>query len=152
MRIASPIAVPLASVVLIGMASGICGFTFVYARGGSYLLDDPSACANCHVMREQYDDWNRGSHHAVATCNDCHTPHDLLGKYRTKAANGFRHSLAFTTGRFAEPIRITTRNRAIAQEACRSCHAAIVEMIDSPHLGNDALDCLACHRSVGHLH
>ena len=59
---------------LLGIAVGICGFTFTYAKGGSYLTNNPAACANCHVMREQYDDWSKSSHRAVATCNDCHTP------------------------------------------------------------------------------
>jgi cytochrome c nitrite reductase small subunit len=45
----------------IGLAVGVGGYTFVYARGGSYLTDDPAACANCHVMREQYDGWIKSS-------------------------------------------------------------------------------------------
>ena len=60
--------------VVIGVAVGIGAYTFVYARGWSYLTDDPAACANCHVMREQFDGWLKSSHRAVATCNDCHTP------------------------------------------------------------------------------
>ncbi len=68
-----------------GSAVGIMGYTFVYAKGYSYLSNDPSACANCHIMNEQYDGWTRSSHHAVATCNDCHTPPDMIGKYMTKA-------------------------------------------------------------------
>jgi hypothetical protein len=30
-----------------------------------------------------------GGHRAAAVCNDCHTPPGLLGKYTTKALNGF---------------------------------------------------------------
>ena len=48
----------------------------------------------------------------------------------TKAANGFWHSFALTTGRFPEPLRIKPHNRAITEEACRRCHAEIVEAID----------------------
>ena len=33
--------------VLFGLATGIGGYTFVYARGGSYLTNNPKACANC---------------------------------------------------------------------------------------------------------
>ena len=47
--------------VLIGTLVGVGGFTFVYARGYSYLGDDASACANCHVMHEQYDGWRKSS-------------------------------------------------------------------------------------------
>src|SRR5688572_32577853 len=43
--------------------------------------------------REHFDAWNKSSHRAVATCNDCHTPHNLVGKYTVKAKNGFWHSL-----------------------------------------------------------
>ncbi|MBE2216221.1 MAG: NapC/NirT family cytochrome c, partial [Opitutaceae bacterium] len=57
----------------LGAALGICGYTFIYAKGYSYLVNDPAACANCHVMEEQYSGWMKSSHRAVATCNDCHT-------------------------------------------------------------------------------
>jgi cytochrome c nitrite reductase small subunit len=140
--------------VVTGLAFGIGAYTFVYARGASYLTNDPNACANCHVMREQLDGWLASSHRAVAVCNDCHAPHDVIGKYTTKAVNGFWHSVAFTTGRFHEPIAIGARNRGVTEAACRTCHADIVQMID-PHPRPDrtaALDCIACHRSVGHLH
>ncbi len=136
---------------LFGLTAGIGGFTFIYADGASYLGRDPAACANCHVMRPQYDGWLKSSHRAVATCNDCHTPHDPLGKYATKALNGFNHSTAFTTGRFHEPIRIHARNRAIAEAACRHCHGDIVQAMDgNGHHGGDALSCVRCHGSVGH--
>ncbi|MFX3828794.1 NapC/NirT family cytochrome c, partial [Streptococcus suis] len=69
---------------LLGIAMGAGGFTFVYGQGFSYLSNDPKACVNCHIMREQYDGWSRSSHHAVATCNDCHTPHALIPKYASK--------------------------------------------------------------------
>jgi cytochrome c nitrite reductase small subunit len=75
--------------VVVGFAVGLMGYTFVYARGYSYLTNDPSACVNCHVMREQYDGWIASSHRRAAGCNDCHTPHDVVGKWSTKALNGF---------------------------------------------------------------
>ena len=137
--------------VLIGTAAGIGGYTFIYARGASYLTDDPAACANCHVMQDHYDAWRKSSHHAAATCNDCHTPHDFVGKYSTKALNGFHHSLAFTSGRFHEPIQIGERNRSITEAACRRCHADIVQAIDTVHREGESLSCLRCHDSVGHL-
>src|SRR5688572_27540350 len=86
--------------VAVGLAVGIGGFTFVYAKGDSYLTDDPQACANCHVMEGQFAGWTRSSHRAVAVCNDCHTPKGFLAKYLNKSANGARHSWAFTTGWF----------------------------------------------------
>ena len=141
----------VAVAVAIGLAVGVGGYTFVYAKGASYLTNDPRACVNCHVMREQYDGWIAGSHRAVAACNDCHTPPGVAGKYWTKAINGFWHSFYFTTGRFPEPIQITARNRAVTERACRHCHAAVVAAIDSGHRPGGALSCLGCHASVGHL-
>jgi cytochrome c nitrite reductase small subunit len=135
------------------MAAGLAGYTFVYARGYSYLQNDPAACGNCHVMREQLDGWVRSSHRAVAVCNDCHAPHDIIGKYATKMRNGFWHSFYFTTGAFHEPIRITPRDRTIAETACRGCHAEIVQAMGAPprHGGDADLSCIRCHSSVGHM-
>ncbi len=135
--------------VLAGAAAGVGTYTFVFAEGGSYLTDDAAACANCHVMRDHYDAWAKSAHRAVATCNDCHTPHDRLGaKLWTKARNGFNHSLAFTTGRFEEPIRITPRNLGVAEAACRACHGDIVAAIDA--MPREPVSCVRCHRGVGH--
>jgi cytochrome c nitrite reductase small subunit len=38
--------------IAIGMAVGMGVYTFVYAKGASYLMNDPASCANCHVMSE----------------------------------------------------------------------------------------------------
>ena len=135
-----------------GVAFGVGGYTFIFAKGASYLTNNPEACVNCHIMREQYDGWLKSSHRAVAVCNDCHAPHALLPKYYTKALNGFWHSYAFTTGRFPDPIQITPRNHAITEQACRTCHRDIVQAMDGPHEAGATVSCLRCHRSVGHMH
>jgi cytochrome c nitrite reductase small subunit len=140
--------------IALGVLAGLGGYTFIYARGASYLTNDPQSCTNCHVMREQYDGWVSSSHRSVATCNDCHTPHDVVGKYATKALNGFNHSFAFTSGRYPDQILINARNRRVTEGACRSCHVDIVEAIDSTGLraGHpQETDCLRCHPTVGHL-
>ena len=121
-------------------------------------------------MSEHFAAWTKGSHHAVATCNDCHTPHALIPKYMVKARNGFWHSFYFTVGGYPDPLRITEGNR-------RSCHAEITEAIDYAASGNAApmrlatrtsggaptspphdagtragepISCIRCHRYVGH--
>jgi cytochrome c nitrite reductase small subunit len=137
--------------VSLGIAAGIGGYTFIYARGASYLTNDPGACANCHVMEEHYSGWIKSSHRAVAVCNDCHTPPGLVAKYATKASNGFWHSFAFTSGRFHEPIEITARNRNVTEQACRKCHQEIVDAIEGPHRETEQLSCIRCHSTVGHL-
>ena len=136
--------------VAVGMLGGVGGFTFIYAHGASYMTDDPAACANCHVMHDQYDAWIKGSHKHVATCNDCHTPHDFAGKYLSKGLNGFFHSLYFTTGGFHEPIQIKPRNLAVTEQACRHCHQDIVEAIEFGTHAAGPMSCIRCHSDVGH--
>jgi len=166
----------LAAALLVGTAAGLGLFTFGYARGYSYLGHDSKACANCHVMSEHYAAWTKGSHHAVATCNDCHTPHALIPKYMVKARNGFWHSFYFTVGGYPDPLRITEGNRRVTENACRSCHTEITEAIDyapgaaaltqlaaqasggaprsPPHVAaaraGESISCIRCHRYVGH--
>lgn len=95
----------------LGFLLGLGGLAFYQGRGWSYLSDRPEACANCHIMRDQYESWWHSSHRNWAGCNDCHMPHTFLGKWTTKALSGFQHSLAFTTGDFPEPIVITPATR-----------------------------------------
>jgi len=138
--------------ILGGALVGLGTYSFLYARGYSYLLNDPAACANCHAMRTQYDAWIKSSHHSAATCNDCHTPHNLAGKYAIKASNGFFHSFYFTTGWYPDNIRITAFDLKIAEAACRRCHAAITDAVDGNAVHGQAsgLQCTRCHSSVGH--
>lgn len=144
--------------VLVGLFIGLGSYTFIYAKGYSYISNDPKVCANCHIMNEQYDGWQKGSHHAVAVCNDCHTPHDLVGKYYTKAENGYHHSKAFTLQNFHEPIQIRPKNKKILEHNCLRCHSEFVEHITtySNELNDKSLDeynevdCVRCHKDVGH--
>jgi cytochrome c nitrite reductase small subunit len=143
----------MVAAVLMGLTLGIGGYTFVYAKGYSYLTNDPAACANCHIMRDHYSAWTRASHQSVAVCNDCHTPPGLLPKYLTKAQNGFWHSFYFTTGRYPDPLRITRRNQDVLELACRKCHTELTTSIDPAHTADaqGGLSCTRCHNDVGHL-
>jgi len=131
----------------VGIVLGLGGFTFNYAEGTSYLSNDPQACVNCHIMREQFDGWRKSTHHAVATCNDCHVPHDLLGKYSTKIEHGLRHSWGFTFQDFHEPIRIKESSLSIVEHNCVHCHESLVsELAGHGH----SADCARCHTHIGH--
>ena len=143
----------LLTLILIGITAGIGAYTFSYAKGFSYMTDDPAACANCHVMRDHLSAWTRSSHRAVAVCNDCHTPSGLIPKYATKARNGFWHSFYFTTGRYPDPLQITPRSHTITELSCRKCHSGLTESIDTAHgdHGRDRLTCTRCHNDVGHI-
>lgn len=137
--------------VPVGILLGLSAYTFRYAEGLSYFSTDPRACVNCHVMREQYDSWQKASHHAVAGCVDCHLPAAGVAKYLAKAENGFWHSKGFTLQDFPEPIRIKPRNRMILQQNCVGCHAGLVAEIAHPDESESAsVRCVTCHRRVGH--
>jgi cytochrome c nitrite reductase small subunit len=137
--------------LVIGAVVGLGGYTFVYAKGASYMTDNPAACANCHVMQEKLDGWVKASHRSVATCNDCHTPPGTVAKYLTKADHGFFHSLAFTTNRFHEPIEMKERSRRVTEKACRKCHQDVVHDIEAMTPRGETLSCIRCHPSVGHM-
>ena len=140
---------PALTCTLIGVLIGLGGTTFRYAEGLSYLSKDPEACANCHIMDPQYHAWQMASHHAVATCVDCHLPHDFLYKYVAKAENGWNHSVAFTTQNFPEPIVITPRNAEMLHDNCLRCHAELVH--DQSIVSVEgAPRCVSCHVEVGH--
>lgn len=146
-RVAWPL---LTLVILLGCLIGLGTFTFGYGEGHSYLSSNPTACINCHVMQSHYDSWLASSHKDVATCNDCHLSHHPVGKWITKADNGFFHSLAFTTDSFHEPIRIKPRNRRVTQQACLHCHADFVDALLPAVHGGETVSCVSCHSSVGH--
>lgn len=143
-------ALALAAAALAGIGGGIGSYAFVYAKGFSYMRDDPAVCANCHIMQGHYDAFLKSSHKDVAVCNDCHTPHNFAGKYYAKGRNGMHHSWAFTTGYFHEPIRITEWNKSVTEDACRYCHNDIVEQIDCRAPDMKPLACIRCHDTVGH--
>jgi cytochrome c nitrite reductase small subunit len=140
----------VAVVGAVGFVAGLGGYTFQKAEGHSYLSDDPAACMNCHVMREQFEGWNHSSHRSWATCNDCHTPTGSFAKWWTKALNGWNHSVKFTTMAFDEPIRINETNRRIAVNRCLDCHGAIVAAMDVHRDDPEGARCLHCHGNPGH--
>ena len=136
--------------VLIGAVAGIGAYTMAYAKGFSYLSNDPQVCVNCHIMQPQYEGWQKSSHHAVAGCVDCHLPHDFIGKWIAKAENGFHHSVAFTSQDFAEPIQIKGKNSRILQDNCIACHQQVVHEAMTAPGRSDEVSCVHCHQSVGH--
>lgn len=136
--------------VLGGTVLGSGAYTFRYAEGLSYFSNDPKACVNCHVMRDVYESWGHASHHAAATCNDCHVPHEFIPKYLVKAENGFWHSKGFTLMDFHEPIRIRAGNARVLRENCAACHADLVDSMVGHQAAGGERGCIHCHSAVGH--
>lgn len=138
--------------VLLGIALGAGGYTVYYAEGFSYMSSDPRQCINCHIMRDHYDGWLKSSHHAVATCNDCHAPHETIPKYMVKAENGFWHSKAFTLQDYHDPLIIRPKNARVLQNSCLHCHGELAAAALGHGSAEDggAARCVRCHASVGH--
>jgi cytochrome c nitrite reductase small subunit len=136
----------LAVLLVAGVMFGLGGFTLVYAKGYSYLLDDPEVCVNCHIMRDNLSSWTVSSHRTI-TCNGCHTPHELVPKYLTKGEHGVAHSWAFT---FGDPqvIQIKRRSLDVVEHNCVQCHDAMVSNLRMVEAG--APDCVRCHKTIGH--
>lgn len=143
--------------VLIGLTTGIGGVIFHQSRAWSYLLDDPKACINCHIMMPQYTTWQHSSHARVASCNDCHVPHSsLAAKYFFKAKDGMRHATLFTLGMEEQVIRITDPSKAVVQDNCLRCHGFVNDQVSTNGIslkdvqhGQGRL-CWDCHREVPH--
>ncbi len=140
----------LALAMLIGAAVAVSLCTFNYAEGLAYLSNNPTACINCHVMRENFDGWLKGSHHAAATCNDCHTPVEFFPKYYVKTEHGIRHSKGFTFQDFHEPIQIKDSSLAVVEKNCVRCHTALVSDISAHEGLREPTSCVHCHQSAGH--
>ncbi|HEY3296831.1 MAG TPA: cytochrome c nitrite reductase small subunit [bacterium] len=134
---------PLAA---LGIVLGISAYTFYFARGYSYLSNNPDACVNCHVMKDKFDAW-QVSPHRFALCNDCHVPHNLIGKYATKMEHGIRHSYVFTFGN-PQVIRLKKSGEAIVEGNCIRCHETMVSKIFHGFKGDRR--CFDCHRGMGH--
>jgi cytochrome c nitrite reductase small subunit len=147
--------VALVFALVVGVFAGLGLYTFSYGEGFSYFSTDPRACMNCHIMRDEFESWQKGTHHTAAKCIECHLPHEFIPKMIAKTDNGWRHSKAFTLQNFHEPIQITPRNARILQDNCLRCHGDFVHSITGGSAGGgaddvNAVQCVHCHKGVGH--
>lgn len=133
-------------ILIFGIFVGVSSYTFYYAKGYSYFSNNPEACANCHVMNEQFNSWGVSTHRMV-TCNECHIPDNPITKYLVKGENGFRHSYVFT---FQNPqvIRIIESGKKVVQKNCIKCHSQIISAI---HFDDESKFCFDCHKGAGHV-
>ncbi len=144
-------------IVIIGIFIGVLLIIFKISNAASYLSNDPLTCMNCHVMATQYATWQHSSHARVATCNDCHVPHDnFIKTYFFKAQDGMRHATIFTLRLEPQVIRIKEAGINAVQENCIRCHEQLVErtkldLVSDNKMthGGDRL-CWDCHRETPH--
>ncbi len=105
-------------------------------------------------MAPQYATWATSSHARVATCNDCHVPHDsVIKKYGFKAYDGSRHAFMFTFRMEPQVIRIHPPGAKVVQDNCVRCHEDLLAETGSvlaatAHGTGQA--CWDCHQGVPH--
>ncbi|MEM1137088.1 MAG: cytochrome c nitrite reductase small subunit [Bacteroidota bacterium] len=144
-------------IILLGAVVGLAFYMVNAANVTSYLTDNPRACINCHVMTTEYITWNHSAHREVATCNDCHVPHEnVLKQYAFKAKDGLYHATIYTLRAEPQAIIMHEAGREVVQNNCIRCHAG--QVIDTKTTAftashtKDRLDrtCWECHRETPH--
>lgn len=143
--------------ILNGVLVGLFLYLLNISNAVSYLSDEPETCINCHVMNPQYATWNHSSHREVATCNDCHVPHNnALNKYYFKAKDGLRHASVFTMRGEPQVIFIKEEGKHVVRQNCIRCHSklvtdntGIVRFDQSRHFRLER-SCVECHRETPH--
>lgn len=144
-------------IITLGIMTGLGALIFRISNASSYLSDKPETCMNCHVMTPQFATWQRGSHGRVATCNDCHVPHDnIVNTYLFKAQDGTRHAYVFTLRLEPQVIQIKDAGKAAVQQNCLRCHDHLtslarlgtVSFAEARH--GEGTVCWDCHRDVPH--
>ena len=144
-------AISILATVAVGMAIGVGVFGIGYSELPSYFSTDPQNCANCHVMQSHYDAWSYGSHRAVATCDDCHLPHNNpVNRLLVQAEDGMLHGYKFTTGDYPKNIVIRESSLAVANEACLHCHGVMTSSMRASMPADETITCTHCHQNIGH--
>jgi len=144
-------------VIALGIFFGLGFYVLNISNAVSYLSDKPETCINCHVMIPQYAAWNHSSHRRVATCNDCHVPHDnVFHKYLFKAQDGLRHATFFTLRLEPQVIQIKEAGKKAVQENCIRCHEFLNHNVNTHDVTGDNYKegkgklCWSCHLETPH--
>ena len=144
--------------ILSGAFVGL-GALFMYLlRAHTYLADNPAACVNCHIMTPYYATWSHSSHARVATCNDCHVPHDnFFHKWMFKGMDGMKHVAYFVTYSERQTIMAEDASAKVIMNNCIRCHQQLnQEFVKTGRIdymqakAGEGKACWDCHRQVPH--
>lgn len=143
--------------IALSVFMGISLFTLWLSKAHSYILDDPKACTNCHIMSPQYATWSHSSHREVTHCNDCHVPqNNFFNRYYFKAKDGLRHATIFTLRNEPQVIFIKEDGAKAVHNNCIRCHFDLLvdpklnAMVENHREKMTERNCLDCHREVPH--
>jgi cytochrome c nitrite reductase small subunit len=138
---------------VMAMAGAVVGLALLalqVSNAKSYLSNAPEACINCHVMVPYFASWERSSHRRVASCNDCHIPHDNpLRTLFFKAQDGLRHATIFTLQRQGQVLQLNPGAVPVVRQNCVRCHEQQI-MMTSMGVSTADRRCWECHRETPH--
>ena len=133
-----------------GIVFGVALLAFRASNAVSYLSDEPTTCINCHVMVPYYAGWERSAHREVATCNDCHVPHEnKLKSLFFKGQDGLRHATVFTMRWEPQTLKLNPAAIPVIQSNCIRCHEHQIMRVDMGEEESERL-CWECHRETPH--
>jgi nitrate/TMAO reductase-like tetraheme cytochrome c subunit len=93
---------------------GLAMLVFVAAFVGT---SETEFCRSCHIMKEPYATWQRGTHNKVA-CESCHMAEDMSTKVMLKAMSLGRVYATL----FGDP-KLTKNLKLVSDEKCQTCHS-----------------------------
>jgi cytochrome c nitrite reductase small subunit len=136
--------------VVLGLAAGIGGYTFVYAEGLSYMSSEsegvrqlPHHAAAVRLMAE-VEPSRGGGLHRMPPAAQLRRQVSGEGDQRLASLEGF------TLQDFDEPITIKGPNSRILQDNCLACHGELVHQAVAGTGRGEEMKCVHCHQSVGH--
>jgi nitrate/TMAO reductase-like tetraheme cytochrome c subunit len=131
-------------------------------------------CQSCHVMQTAYDEYKVSIHAGnrtgvIATCADCHLPHDYPEKLFVKASR-ITEVWGLLTGVIDTPEKYEQHRLAMAQSVwkefeanqsapCRGCHQVdkMASQNQSEHAvkahqraARNQTTCIVCHQGIAH--
>ncbi len=115
----------------------------------AHRLDGPDFCGACHLMDSWVNTWSHSAHRDVATCGDCHLPHDLVRGAYYKAFVGVRDGVETVLGAWPTPIKLSNHGGVVTQENCYRCHQRLVWETNETSRGKERF-CWNCHRNTPH--
>lgn len=143
--------------IAIAILIGLSVYSVYLSKAGSYLSDNPQTCINCHIMVPQFATWNHSSHREIASCNDCHVPHNnIFSHYYFKAKDGLRHATIFTLRAEPQVIHIKEAGVEVVKQNCIRCHERLLlgaeYQINNKvfHSDRETRLCWECHRETPH--
>jgi len=170
-----PSSLSLASVVAIGMISGLVfwgGF-----NTGMEATNSLDFCTTCHEMRDTvFQEYKETIHYknrsgVRAACPDCHVPKDWTHKFVRKVQASQELYSKFISGRVDTPEKFEASRMGLAEHVwktmkesdsreCRNCHSwdamdpakqhprARTKMAQAQKEGKTCID---CHKGIAHL-